>query len=277
MWLEVPTAAQKPGVYNWSLSNDVLTLVAVKDLCANRDKFFEKHTKFKKMPEDASAPVDFVWRITGAPNKFGRPTSIAVDQQSNIYVVDTINHRLQKFDTSGNLIALWGGYGEGDGQFIFRVPGGYGEGDVAVDDQGNVYVTDSKKRVQKFDATGKFLTSWGSEGSGDGQFLGFMSIASDGLDNIYVADAATYRIQKFDSSGKFLTKWGSKGDGDGQFSAHTDDGPAGAAADNQGNVYVNDPGNHRIQKFDSNGKFLTKWGSAGTARRPVPEKPGCGR
>ena len=258
------TCGPEAGVYNWSLSNDVLTLVPVNDLCASRDKFFKEHTTFKKMPEDASAPVEFVWRITGAPNKFGRPTGIAVDPQANIYVLDTINHRIQKFDTNGNLIALWGEYGEGDGQFIFRVPGGYGIGDIAVDEQGNVYVTDFQKRVQKFDGNGKFLTAWGSEGSGDGQFSGDTSIASDGHGNIYVGDVENYRIQKFDSSGKFLTKWGSKGDGDGQFSAHSDDGPAGVAADNQGNVYVNDPGNHRMQKFDSNGKFLTKWGSLGT-------------
>jgi len=58
-----------------------------------------------------------------------------------------------------------------------------------------------------------------------------------------------------------VRKWGSQGSGDGQLNF-----PTGIAVDSSsGNVYVTDWGNHRIQKFDSNGKFLAKWGSQGTA------------
>ena len=39
--------------------------------------------------------------------------------------------------------------------------------------------------------------------------------------------------------------------------------PAGVAVDSSGNVYVADKDNHRIQKFDNNGNFITKWGSNG--------------
>ena len=56
----------------------------------------------------------------------------------------------------------------------------------------------------------------------------------------------------------FITKWGSNGTADGQFSS-----PAGVAVDSSGNVYVADNGNYRIQKFNSNGTFITKWGSSG--------------
>ena len=41
--------------------------------------------------------------------------------------------------------------------------------------------------------------------------------------------------------------------------------PCGVAADGKGNIYVGDAGNNRIQKFDSRGNFLTKWGSDGSA------------
>ena len=47
-----------------------------------------------------------------------------------------------------------------------------------------------------------------------------------------------------------------EGTGDGQFKT-----PSGIAVDSSDNVYVTDGGNNRIQKFDSNGKFITKWGS----------------
>ena len=60
----------------------------------------------------------------------------------------------------------------------------------------------------KFSPDGQVLTTWGSEGSGDGQFNGFSSVAVDPTTNkVYVADSLNKRIQIFDSTGKFLTKW----------------------------------------------------------------------
>ncbi len=53
--------------------------------------------------------------------------------------------------------------------------------------------------------------------------------------------------------------WGSWGSGDGQFIS-----PAGVAVDSSGNVYVADTGNHRIQKFTSDGHFVTKCGVEGS-------------
>jgi len=57
----------------------------------------------------------------------------------------------------------------------------------------------------------------------------------------------------------FITKWGSTGRADGQFEGFV--GPNAVATDSSGNVYVVDGGNNRIQKFNSNGSFITKWGS----------------
>lgn len=74
-------------------------------------------------------------------------------------------------------------------------------------------------------------------------FIGLMSAS--------VTHAETYT---------FVTKWGSSGSGDGQFSA-----PYDVAIDSSNNVYVTDVGNHRIEKFDSNGNFITKWGSFGSS------------
>jgi tripartite motif-containing protein 71 len=69
---------------------------------------------------------------------------------------------------------------------------------VATDGSGNVYVADSSNdRIQKFDASGAFLTTWGSLGSGNGQFNFPLGVATDGSGNVYVADSGNNRIQKF--------------------------------------------------------------------------------
>src|SRR5437773_3992887 len=106
---------------------------------------------------------------------------------------------------------------------------------------------------------GTFLTTWGSSGTGDGQFDFPFGVATDGSGNVYVADYGNDRIQKFDASGTFVTTWGSSGSGNGQFN-----GPGGVATDGSGHVYVADTNNHRIQKFDASGTFVTTWGSSGS-------------
>jgi uncharacterized repeat protein (TIGR01451 family) len=144
-------------------------------------------------------------------------------------------------------------YGNSYGQF--NTPQG-----IAVDSLGNVYVADmDNNRIQKFNRSGIFLTSFGSFGNGDGQFNHPSGIAVDSSGNVYVADLDNDRIQKFSSNSIFLTKWGSEGSGDGQFND-----PYGVAIDSSGNVYVADKGNNRIQKFDSSGGYLAEWGYWGS-------------
>jgi sugar lactone lactonase YvrE len=115
-------------------------------------------------------------------------------------------------------------------------------------------------RIQKFDSNGQFLTQWGSNGNGDGQFDLPHSLAVDEFGNVYVGDTRNVRVQKFDNNGNFLTKWGSRGIGNGQFGE-----VFGVAVDGSGSVYVTDRLNRAVQKFDSNGAFITRWGRFGTA------------
>jgi tripartite motif-containing protein 71 len=64
-----------------------------------------------------------------------------------------------------------------------------------------VYVADTNNhRLQKFDNNGNFITMWGSEGSGDSQFIEPTSVAVDSQDNVYVVDMGNKKIKVFASS-----------------------------------------------------------------------------
>jgi tripartite motif-containing protein 71 len=123
---------------------------------------------------------------------------------------------------------------------------------VAVDAIGNVYVGDSgnsgfhNNRIHKFTGTGVYLTQWGTQGSGDGQFDRVWGVAVDASGSVYVPDFGNHRVQKFTDSGTYLTQWGTQGSGNGQFNY-----PYSVATDAAGNIYIAEVGNNRIQKFGS--------------------------
>ena len=195
-------------------------------------------------------PLDLVWASSGDPNPFDVPVGVAIDAEGNAYVMDTNNFRVQKLDSKGNFLLMWGSEGSREGQFGDSLDAH--DGHLAVDTQGNVYVIDLKNvRIQKFDSNGNYLTQWGREGLGEGQFTHPFDIAIDQQNNIYMSDVGSNSIQKFDQMGQFLLRWGKTGYNDGEFS----DVYSVAIAPN-GNVLVTDS-TGRIQKFDSNGQFLS--------------------
>jgi NHL repeat-containing protein len=165
---------------------------------------------------------------TGFPGngdgQFYGPTGVAVDSLDNVYVVEFVNRRVQKFDPSGAFITKWGSLGSDDGQF--NAPRS-----LAIDSSDFVYVADTNNyRVQKFDSAGTFL-GWAGKctagsncdiaaqhsngftcdastcsgldfGSGDGQFTNVWSVAVNDLGDVYVSESS--RVQRFDSTGMFI-------------------------------------------------------------------------
>jgi hypothetical protein len=198
---------------------------------------------------------------------------IGLSPAGDVYVTDYSNNRVQKFSSTGAYLTQWGTSGSGNGQFS-------GPSGVGVDAAGNVYVADGNNRVQKFKADGTYLTQWGSAGVGDGQFNNVTDLAVDAAGNVYVVDYNNSRIQKFSGAGaalseppaKFLLTWGSLGSGNGQFLNVND-----VATDAAGNVYVTDANLHRVEKFSATGAFLTQWGSQGSGNGSSRLPPECHR
>ncbi|MBI3970495.1 MAG: TIGR03663 family protein [Chloroflexi bacterium] len=189
------------------------------------------------------------WGSAGRnPGQLNTPRGVTLDAQGNVFVADTLNHRIQKFDRTGKLITAWGTEGSGDGQF--KEPMG-----LAVDGQGNVFVADTwNHRIQKFDGNGKFLAKW----AGQGGFWGPRGVALDDQGNVFVTDTGNKRIQKFDGNGRFIAQFGTGGSGPGQLNE-----PIGVAVSAAGDVFVADTNNRRVQHFDNAGKLIGEWPLAG--------------
>jgi PKD repeat protein/streptogramin lyase len=185
---------------------------------------------------------------------FKNPYAVAVDGATgDIYIADTGNSKIKKFNRLGQLLGAFGAQGSADGEFLF--PQG-----VALDNNGNLYVADTaNNRVQKFNISGNnftFVSKFGSPGSGNGQFNLPRDIAIDGSGNVYVCDSGNNRISKFAPSGGWVSNIGG---------SSSLKGPYGFGLDGAGNVYVADTYNHRVVKFGPNGAVLMYFGSYGAA------------
>jgi len=144
--------------------------------------------------------------------QFNNPNGIITDLNDNIYVSDSGNHRIQIFDSEGNSISTFGSKGSGNGQF--NNPNG-----ITINSKGNIIVSDGNYiqvstksgyynyRIQKFDSEGNFISTFGTEGNGNGQFYNPNGICVDLNDNILVCDYKNNRIQVFNSHGKYITQF----------------------------------------------------------------------
>src|SRR5665213_236124 len=104
-----------------------------------------------------------------------------------------------------------------------------------------------------------YITEWGTDGSGNGQFYEPQGLAVNPASTTLYAADDNNRVEVFNGSGSFITQWGSPGSGNGQFNI-----PSGIAINSAGTtVYVADEYNNRVQAFSGSGAYLTQWGTEG--------------
>lgn len=125
-----------------------------------------------------------------ADGQFSSPAGVLVDAQSNIFVVDSGNNRVQKLSVTGNCLVTIG-------SGLLNNPTG-----IALDPGGNIYITDTGNHlVRKFSASGSIITNFGGLGAGDNSLNTPTAIAVDRNTNVFVADCGNNRIQCYDQAG----------------------------------------------------------------------------
>ena len=153
---------------------------------------------------------------------FISPHGIGIDQEGNVWVADCActgprqrpdsatpkGHQVFKFSPDGKLLLTLGKAGGSKTEFFFQ------PNDVLVAPNGTIFVADghssadtANARILKFSKDGKFLTSWGSRGSGPGQLDQPHALAMDSRGRLFVADRGNNRIYIYDQDGKLLDTW----------------------------------------------------------------------
>ena len=249
-----------------------------------------------------------VWRVGGpgtGEGEFLRPRDVSVATDGTIFVVDTENERIVRLDADGTWLGelntparyFLGGTFEGDLFYladiqrkvrVFDVDGNevdtfeeipdtacadlFDIRDAAADSAGNVYVANYRQNaITVFSADGECLRSWGSTGSGDGQFRTPYGVSTavdpvTGEELVYVADALNRRVQVFTTEGDFVGKFGTAGDPD-EPGTLTTLRRASVATDGSGDVWVSDLWGWRVQRW---ARTSTGWEHAQTLGSGMP-------
>ena len=205
--------------------------------------------------------------------------SVRIDAQDNIWAVDRGSTTVMKFDPAGRFLQVLGRKPEsvnptgaegrgGGGRGRGGVPGQGVQGDsfnrptdIAWDAQGNMFVSDAytNARIVKLDKTGRFIKTWGSKGSEQGQFDMPNSVAVDAQGNVYVADLGNHRIQVFDNDGTYKSQIADVG---APWAICVSSGPHQYLYSSNSNPPDSMDGGE-IYKMERHGKPLGKFGTAG--------------
>jgi streptogramin lyase len=185
---------------------------------------------------------------TGA-GQFKEPADLKTDASGNVWVADTMNSRIEEFNSGGGFVRQFGSLGSGNGQFVAP----YG---LAIDSSGNVWVSDSDKhRIEEFNSEGVFQHTYGSYGSGEMQFYEPEGITVDSSGNVFVADRGNKRVEEFTSAGVYVRSFSD---------TEMESGPTDVARDSSGDLWVVYKSDNKIVEFSSGGSVLFAFGTKGS-------------
>jgi len=185
------------------------------------------------------------------PGSFSFPRAVVPASDGTIVVIDRTG-RIQQLGADGSCLATWT-----LPEFANGTPTS-----ATFDRNGNLLVADTHySRILRFSADGTSRTQFGHYGKGPGEMIYPQDVASDANGFIYVANyGGRDKIIKLRSDGTFVKEWGSSGEGPGQFNR-----PMALALLGDKELLVADACNHRVQRFDLEGRLLGTIGKVGRA------------
>ena len=129
---------------------------------------------------------------------------IYITPDDEIFLIDRDAHEVLKYNTDGQVLLRIGSREKPSLQAPFNHPA-----DIAIAQNGDIFVADGygNSSVHRFSGDGKHLNSWGSWGSGPGQFITPHGIWVDGQNRVYVCDRENNRVQLFSLDGDYITEW----------------------------------------------------------------------
>jgi len=215
------------------------------------------------IPSPREPPYELVaaWGGKGAgPGQFHDPAGIALTE-TEVFVSDSRNGRIQVFDHEGRFRRAFGRPGEAPGQLGRPM-------NVAIRGSALYVAEYFNDRIQIFDLDGTPRTTIGAPGSAPGRFdaPGGVAVAANG--DLYVADFYNHRVQQLRADGRFVRQWGTTGESG--IAAGTFGYPTDVALAPDGTLFVADGYNDRVQVFDADGAFLRKWGGPLAMNIPGP-------
>jgi cysteine-rich repeat protein len=217
---------------------------------------------------------------SGTSVELALPGQVAVDAAGNVFIADTVNHRIRYWHADTGVVTSVAGTGavgfSGDGGAATSAHLSSPQG-VAVDGLGNLFIADmGNHRVRRVDAATGVITTMAGTGaagfSGDGgpaasaELNSPRGLAVDGLGNLLIADRSNHRIRRVDAdSGNITTVAGTgtsgyTGDGGPAVGAQVG-APQRVAVDGPGNLFIADTSNHCIRKVDTGGTITTVAGT----------------
>ena len=233
--------------------------------------------------------LDASWGISGLTGgALDEPCGVALDDDSNLYVLDCGNDRVIKVNAAGVVQAQWTASGYGltvansrvyvaNGGVVSKfttagvadgfMTGVSGANDVSADLDGNIYVLGNSV-ITVFDAAGLEIDEWTAQPPAR-PFSFPVGIAIDQeAGDVVVANTGRHLVQKFDPDGILDMEWGGFATcgGAGQTSCEDQlnqkkySSPAGVAVDPEGNIYVADFGNDRVLVYQERSAYITQFG-----------------
>jgi sugar lactone lactonase YvrE len=177
--------------------------------------------------------------------QFSHPTGVTVDSEDYIYVADSKNNRIQKFDKEGTLIDSY--KGDKEPNMKLHLPS-----NIKVGPDGNIYVADRGNcRIVILTKDLEYVSSFGSSGYSLGSLHDPWDLAFDDNGFIYITDRRQHCIQVFTKAGIYRGKIGGHGQQKGKLNH-----PTGLAIDRFGKIYVCESGNHRVSMFRTSSEFV---------------------